>query len=84
MSAVSRTVLGSLAMALWAATARVSPVPVDDSAALASAALQLLSDEGARQALAARGRATYARHFDVRHTISVLRRAMAESFASRS
>ena len=57
---------------------------IERAARMAAEALRLLSDDDARQRLAARGRDLYVRQFDVRHTIGALRRAAQEPCASPS
>jgi glycosyltransferase involved in cell wall biosynthesis len=72
------TTTGHLTEDLWADTRAVSLVRVDDSEALTAETLRLLSDDAARRDLGARGCDVYRQRFDLRHTISALRRAAAE------
>jgi len=75
---------GHLTEPLWAESRAVSLARVDEPRALAAAALRLLTDDGARRELAARGRDLYARRFALRHTIGALRGAAHEPCASPS
>jgi glycosyltransferase involved in cell wall biosynthesis len=78
------TTTGYLTEPLWVESGGVSLVPLNEPYAMASEVLQLLSDDDARQRLAARGRDLYVRLFDVCHTIGALRRAAQEPCASPS
>ena len=70
---------GPLTEPLWAETGCVSLVSANEPHALMAEALRLLMDEPARHRLSARGRDTYDRQFDVRHTIGALRRVAGEA-----
>jgi len=64
---------GALTEDIWRSTGSVALVPPDNAAALVERARELLNDTKARASLAARGSATYAAHFALRHTIDALR-----------
>jgi glycosyltransferase involved in cell wall biosynthesis len=69
---------GALTEEIWRATGSVALVPSDDTAALVETARELLADTNVRASLAARGSATYASHFALRHTIAALRAESAQ------
>ena len=78
------TTTGHLTESLWAETRAASLVRVDDPQALTVEALRLLSDDGARRDLGARGYDIYRQRFDLRHTIGALRRAAEDPCGSPS
>jgi glycosyltransferase involved in cell wall biosynthesis len=64
---------GALTEDVWRATGAVALVPSGDASALVASARELLADARSRASLAARGSATYASCFALRHTIDALR-----------
>jgi glycosyltransferase involved in cell wall biosynthesis len=69
------TTHGNLTEPVWAEEALVALAPAGDTDALVAAAERLLADPVARDGLAARGAAGYARRFSIDHTVRVLREA---------
>jgi len=68
------TTMGALTEAWWSGSGSAVFATVGDAPALAAAAAGLLDDEKSRETLGAHARDTYDRLFDVRHTLSALRR----------
>jgi glycosyltransferase involved in cell wall biosynthesis len=69
------TTHGNLTESVWAEEELVALTPAGDTAALIAAAERLLADAAARDGLAARGAAGYARRFSIENTVRVLREA---------
>ena len=68
------TTSGPLTEPMWQESGAVLLVPVSDAAGLVSATRELLADPVRRTELSERGKSIYDRQFDVRHTISALRK----------
>jgi hypothetical protein len=71
------TSAGALTEPVWTETGAVKLAPAGDAAAFAGAVDALLSDAGARDALARRGAEVYAARFAMPDTIAILRGAPA-------
>jgi len=73
------TTSGWLTEPLWDESDAVELVPADEPEALADRVAQLIASPARRSVLAARSRALYVSHFDMPHSIRVLRDADRES-----
>jgi glycosyltransferase involved in cell wall biosynthesis len=71
------TTSGSLTEPLWAESGAVRIADVDDCGAFAMQVEELLADAAERGRIGEKGRALYAAHFDLRHTITALRGSVA-------
>jgi hypothetical protein len=69
------TTAGVLTEAIWTATGAVALAPAGEAAAFVERTAALLDDPPSRAALGARGRAAYAAHFSMEHTVATLRGA---------
>ena len=70
------TTRGHLTEAVWADTGAVALAPARDAESFVATALTLLSEDGERAALAARGEKVYRERFALDHTIRALRGAV--------
>jgi glycosyltransferase involved in cell wall biosynthesis len=72
------TTTGHLTEGLWNLNDAVALAPTDDADALVAAAVALIEDDGARQALGRRGRAFYTKHFAAERAVEVLHGGQVE------
>ncbi len=68
---------GALTETIWTTTGAVALAPAGDADAIVERTAALLDDPPSRAALGERGRAVYAAHFSMAHTVATLRGASA-------
>ena len=72
------TTCGRLSEDFWRSTDAVSVAPAGDTAAIAAALSELLSDPARRRQMAVLARETYEQRFSLRRVIDTLRRDASE------